>query len=158
MNVNTFRNSALHSDYYQRIGINFVVALPLRIDEVNVISVVFADFEDHERAGCRSSAARRDLPKSGGPRGSRCRPEAHQPARSRRRLADDACDFGWPNLGRFAGGTAAVEPVFPGIRIRTPGKPASALLAWFASVATGAWSGWRSTRVSTSLGRIWAAG
>jgi DNA-binding CsgD family transcriptional regulator len=54
MNVNTFRNSALHADYYRRIGINFVMALPLRIDDVNVISVVFnrshCDFEDHERA------------------------------------------------------------------------------------------------------------
>lgn len=54
MNVNTFRNSALHADYYRRIGINFVMALPLRIDDANVISVVFnrghSDFEDHERA------------------------------------------------------------------------------------------------------------
>ena len=54
MNVNTFRNSALHADYYRRIGINHVMALPLRIDNANVISVVFnrgfSDFEDHERA------------------------------------------------------------------------------------------------------------
>jgi DNA-binding CsgD family transcriptional regulator len=54
MSVNTFRNSALHADYYRRIGINFVMALPLRIDSTNVISVVFnrghADFNDHERA------------------------------------------------------------------------------------------------------------
>ena len=54
MNVNAFRNSALHADYYCRIGINHVMALPLRIDKANVISVVFnrshADFKDHERA------------------------------------------------------------------------------------------------------------
>ncbi len=54
MNVNLFRNSALHADYYRRIGINHVMALPLRIDDANVISVVFnrghSDFADHERA------------------------------------------------------------------------------------------------------------
>jgi DNA-binding CsgD family transcriptional regulator len=54
MNVNTFRNSELHLDYYRRIGINHVMALPLRIDNANVISVVFnrshSDFRDHERA------------------------------------------------------------------------------------------------------------
>ncbi len=53
MNANSFRNSALHADYYRRIGINYVMALPLRIDDANVISVVFnrdhADFKDHER-------------------------------------------------------------------------------------------------------------
>jgi len=53
MNVNAFRNSALHADYYRRIGINYVMALPLRIDDANVISVVFnrsdSDFKDHER-------------------------------------------------------------------------------------------------------------
>ena len=49
-----FRNSALHADYYRRIGINHVMALPLWIDPGNVISVVFnrsrADFKDGERA------------------------------------------------------------------------------------------------------------
>jgi DNA-binding CsgD family transcriptional regulator len=49
-----FRNSAVFADYYRRIGINFVIALPLRIDEANVISIVFnrrsADFTDRERA------------------------------------------------------------------------------------------------------------
>lgn len=53
LSPNIFRNSALHADYYRRIGINFVMALPLRIDNANVISVVFnrshADFQDHER-------------------------------------------------------------------------------------------------------------
>jgi DNA-binding CsgD family transcriptional regulator len=48
-----FRNSALHADYYRRIGINYVMALPLRIDSANVISVVFnrspSDFMDRER-------------------------------------------------------------------------------------------------------------
>jgi DNA-binding CsgD family transcriptional regulator len=54
MNVDTFRNSELHADYYRRIGINHVMALPLRIDNANVISVVFnrghADFRNRERA------------------------------------------------------------------------------------------------------------
>ena len=49
-----FRNSALHADYYRRIGINYAMALPLWIDSDNVISVVFnrrrSDFTDAERA------------------------------------------------------------------------------------------------------------
>jgi DNA-binding CsgD family transcriptional regulator len=53
MNVHSFRNSALHADYYRRIGINYVMALPLRIDSANVISIVFnrsqSDFRDGER-------------------------------------------------------------------------------------------------------------
>jgi DNA-binding CsgD family transcriptional regulator len=52
--MNTFRHSALHADYYRRIGINYVMALPLRIDNANVISMVFnrgsSDFRDPERA------------------------------------------------------------------------------------------------------------
>jgi len=54
MSVRVFRHSALHADYYRRIGINHVMALPLRIDDANVISVVFnrshRDFADRERA------------------------------------------------------------------------------------------------------------
>lgn len=54
LGVHAFRNSALHADYYRRIGINYVMALPLRIDSANVISVVFnrsrSDFRDGERA------------------------------------------------------------------------------------------------------------
>lgn len=50
----TFRNSALHADYYRRIGINYVMALPLRIDNACVISIVLnrsrSDFRDSERA------------------------------------------------------------------------------------------------------------
>ena len=53
MNARCFRNSALHADYYRRIGINYVMALPLRIDNTNVISIVFnrshRDFMDGER-------------------------------------------------------------------------------------------------------------
>ncbi len=49
-----FRNSPVYADYYARIGIRHVMALPLRIDEHNVISVVFnrssSDFKDKERA------------------------------------------------------------------------------------------------------------
>jgi DNA-binding CsgD family transcriptional regulator len=54
MDTPAFRNSALHADYYRRIGINYVMALPLRIDQANVISVVFnrshSDFKNTERA------------------------------------------------------------------------------------------------------------
>jgi len=53
MNVRSFRNSALHAEYYRQIGINHVMALPLRIDSANVISIVFnrsqSDFRDGER-------------------------------------------------------------------------------------------------------------
>ncbi len=52
--ASAFRGSALHADYYRRIGINYVMALPLCIDDANVISVVFnrsrSDFTDGERA------------------------------------------------------------------------------------------------------------
>jgi DNA-binding CsgD family transcriptional regulator len=51
--ASAFRHSALHADYYRRIGINYVMALPLRIDSGHVISVVFnrsrSDFKDGER-------------------------------------------------------------------------------------------------------------
>ena len=54
IDIGRFRNSALHADYYRRIGINFVMALPLRIDSDHVISVVFnrshRDFKNAERA------------------------------------------------------------------------------------------------------------
>jgi DNA-binding CsgD family transcriptional regulator len=54
LNFRSFRNSALHADYYRRIGINYVMALPLHIDSANVISIVFnrsrCDFRDGERA------------------------------------------------------------------------------------------------------------
>jgi len=49
-----FRRSPLFADYYRRIGINHVMALPLRIDSGNLISIVFnrggADFSEGERA------------------------------------------------------------------------------------------------------------
>ena len=51
---NAFENSALFDDYYRRIGIRHVMALPLRIERGTVISIVFnrhkADFTDAERA------------------------------------------------------------------------------------------------------------
>ncbi len=49
-----FRKSAMYADYYSRIGIQHVMALPLRIDESNVVSIVFnrstSDFRNTERA------------------------------------------------------------------------------------------------------------
>ena len=36
-----FASSAVYADYYSRIGIRHVMALPLRIDDRNVISIVF---------------------------------------------------------------------------------------------------------------------
>src|SRR5262249_15694684 len=49
-----FRSSALYADYYARLGITHVMALPLQIDEGNVVSIVFnrcgSDFSGAERA------------------------------------------------------------------------------------------------------------
>jgi DNA-binding CsgD family transcriptional regulator len=49
-----FRRSAVFADYYRRLGIHYVLALPLRIDRTNVISIVFnrssSDFRNRERA------------------------------------------------------------------------------------------------------------
>jgi DNA-binding CsgD family transcriptional regulator len=49
-----FQNSAIFAEYYRRIGIKHVMALPLRIDCDNVISIVFnrshSDFRNAERA------------------------------------------------------------------------------------------------------------
>jgi DNA-binding CsgD family transcriptional regulator len=49
-----FRDSLVFADYYRRIGIKHVMALPLRIDDVTVVSVVFhrsgANFGDVDRA------------------------------------------------------------------------------------------------------------
>jgi hypothetical protein len=49
-----FRQSPVFAEYYRRIGISYVMALPLRIDDANVISVVFnrssLNFSDAERA------------------------------------------------------------------------------------------------------------
>ena len=63
MSATAFRHSALHADYYRRIRIDHVMALPLRIDDANVISVVFnrsrSDFRDAERA--LADAVRRPL-------------------------------------------------------------------------------------------------
>ncbi|HUH86243.1 MAG TPA: helix-turn-helix transcriptional regulator [Stellaceae bacterium] len=48
-----FVNSPVFADYYRRIGINHVMALPLRIDDATVVSVVFnrrgANFADADR-------------------------------------------------------------------------------------------------------------
>jgi DNA-binding CsgD family transcriptional regulator len=52
--VRQFRSSPVYADYYRRIGIRHVMALPLRIDARNVISIVFnrssSDFKNCERA------------------------------------------------------------------------------------------------------------
>ena len=49
-----FRQSPVFAEYYHRIGIDYVMALLLRIDDANVISVVFnrssLNFSDAERA------------------------------------------------------------------------------------------------------------
>ena len=54
MSMASFMKSRLHADYYRRIGINYVMALPLRIDQTNVVSIVFnrirSDFTDRERS------------------------------------------------------------------------------------------------------------
>ena len=49
-----FRNTALYSEYYQRIGIDHVVALPIQVDDHTLISFVLnrsrRDFSDRECA------------------------------------------------------------------------------------------------------------
>jgi DNA-binding CsgD family transcriptional regulator len=54
MSYVAFRQSPVFTDYYRRIGIAHVMALPLWIDDANVISLVFnrarSDFTDAERA------------------------------------------------------------------------------------------------------------
>ena len=51
--LRAFVNSPVFADYYRRIGINHVMALPLRIDAATVVSVVFnrrgANFADADR-------------------------------------------------------------------------------------------------------------
>jgi DNA-binding CsgD family transcriptional regulator len=53
LDVGAFRNSALYADYYRRIGINYVMAVPLWIDRDYVVSIVLnrslADFADAEK-------------------------------------------------------------------------------------------------------------
>ena len=48
-----FRHSALYGDYYRRIGIDHVVALPIQVDATTLVSFVLnrrgRDFSDHER-------------------------------------------------------------------------------------------------------------
>jgi hypothetical protein len=54
MSMTSFMKSPVHADYYRRIGINYVMALPLRIDQTSVVSIVFnrsrSDFTDRERS------------------------------------------------------------------------------------------------------------
>lgn len=54
VSLRAFRSSPVFADYYGHIGINHVMALPLRIDEFTVVSVVFnrsgANFDDADRA------------------------------------------------------------------------------------------------------------
>jgi DNA-binding CsgD family transcriptional regulator len=50
----TFKGSALYADYYTRLGISHVMALPLQINETMVVSIVFnrrsSDFSSADRA------------------------------------------------------------------------------------------------------------
>jgi DNA-binding CsgD family transcriptional regulator len=52
VDIRAFQNSAIYAEYYSRIGIKHVMALPLRIDCDNVISIVFnrsrCDFKNAE--------------------------------------------------------------------------------------------------------------
>lgn len=54
VSLHAFRRSPVFADYYRRIGINHVMALPLRIDDATVVSVVFnrgrLPFGDTDRA------------------------------------------------------------------------------------------------------------
>jgi DNA-binding CsgD family transcriptional regulator len=54
VSLREFRQSPVFADYYRGLGIDHVMALPLRIDDANVVSVVFnrsrLNFADAERA------------------------------------------------------------------------------------------------------------
>ncbi len=54
VSLSAFRSSPVFADYYGRIGVNHVMALPLRIDNITVVSVVFnrsgSNFDDADRA------------------------------------------------------------------------------------------------------------
>jgi DNA-binding CsgD family transcriptional regulator len=54
VSLRAFRGSPVFADYYGRIGVNHVMALPLRIDRTTVVSVVFnrggENFDDADRA------------------------------------------------------------------------------------------------------------
>jgi DNA-binding CsgD family transcriptional regulator len=53
MPFSRFRNSALYSDYYRRVGIDHAIAVPLHVDERLLVSFVLnrsrRDFSDRER-------------------------------------------------------------------------------------------------------------
>jgi DNA-binding CsgD family transcriptional regulator len=137
LSFDVFRNSALHADYYRRIGINHVMALPLRIDDANVISVVFnrshRDFENRERAVVDAirqplAAIYRNLVAcENAGIGLTC-------------ISQLAADGGWHMMrvtlaGRILDASPAalrlLERFFPGHDTSARGLPA-ALLAWFA--------------------------
>jgi DNA-binding CsgD family transcriptional regulator len=138
MNVHAFRNSALHADYYRRIGINHVMALPLRIDSANVISVVFnrsrSDFRERERLlldAVRQPLAaiyRNLLVCDEAGIGLRC-------------ISELAADGGWEVLrvslaGRILDASAAairlLHRYFPEYAAERQSRLPTALLAWFA--------------------------
>ena len=124
MNARCFRNSALHADYYRRIGINYVMALPLRIDNTNVISVVFnrshRDFSDGERGVL--DAVRQPLAAI-----YRNLVVCEEASIGLKRISQLAAGGAWemmrvtmvgPYPRRFAGGAPTVEPVLSRIRVR----------------------------------------
>jgi DNA-binding CsgD family transcriptional regulator len=137
LSVASFRKLAVHADYYRRIGINYVMALPLQIDHANVVSVVFnrgrSDFTDRERATL--DVIRRPL--AGIYRGLMACEEAGIGLRS---IGSLAAEGGWQMMrvsfsGRILEASPAalglLERFFPGTTATTAKLP-DALHKWFA--------------------------
>lgn len=108
-----FREMPIYADYYRRIGIDYVMALPLKIDDRNVISIVFnresSDFEDRERA--LLEALRRPLAMLY--QGNVMREEARL---SRATLRDLAASGGW-QMARVRGDGRIIEASAAALRL-----------------------------------------
>jgi DNA-binding CsgD family transcriptional regulator len=152
--TSAFRHSALHADYYRRIGINYVMALPLRIDVGHVISVVFnrsrSDFKDGERGILDVvrqplAAIYRNL--------SAC----EDAGIGLRQVRDLAAESGWQMLrvsmtGRILDASAAaiglLARFFPESAASRAASLPSALLEWFSESRS-----WGLERTAISRGR-----
>jgi DNA-binding CsgD family transcriptional regulator len=135
MSTAAFRRSPVFADYYRRIGIDHVMALPLRIDAANVVSVVFnrrrTDFADGERA--LADVLRRPL--AALYRGIAAREEAR---RAQESLETMAARAGWQRARVSEGGcvadvsaeTARLLRRFFGEPLRANAEAPAILLEW----------------------------
>ncbi|HXY99461.1 MAG TPA: LuxR C-terminal-related transcriptional regulator [Stellaceae bacterium] len=136
VSLSAFRQSPVFADYYRGLGIGHVMALPLRIDDATVVSVVFnrsrSNFADAERA--LVDVLRRPLATLH--RGILAREEARLGQAS---LEGIAARAGWHRArvtaaGQLADVSAATAQVlrhfFGAAPARGHGEPPAALQAW----------------------------